>query len=286
MGRLKIKLRNKIVSVLDCINKFTATSFTVDDAISKSSTIVDMVAKKTGYDIVKRHLLANKEEYRKLYERDENHVKKHLPQETSIINHLIDVIKITNGKKPYIIDVGGGNGILLHLAMTIIGCSGVVIDPVFPPGSVEEKINVNYTRITKSVSQVELDELDIKDNDVYIIGKHLCGTATDDTLKWIKKIGIIPKGIIIATCCFNKGDSTWTGRELVDFTDEQFEIIRNFAQWKDDKRQYMNDLSTSLAIILNWMRIEKMDNYTGTIVEYISPDISPKNLMLKFIYKT
>lgn len=281
-----MRLKNKIMSVLECINKFAGTSFTVDDAISKSSTIVDMIAKKTGHVIVKRYLLANKDKYGELYARDEDHIKKHLPQETSIINHLIDVVKITNGKKPYIIDVGGGNGILLHLATTVLECSGVVIDPLFPPGSVEEKIDVNWLRITKPVSQVELDELDIKDNDVYIIGKHLCGTATDDTLEWIKNIGIAPKGIIIATCCFNKGDSIWTGRKLVDFTDEQFKTIRNFAQWKDDKRKYINDLSTSLAILLNWMRIEKMNGWSGSIVEYVSPDVSPKNLMLKFIYKT
>lgn len=273
--RIKHKNKLKILKVLDCINCFTKYNFTLDNAIINSNDILNKVIETTKIDIIISHLYKNIDIYKNIYKRDtEEHANKHLPQETSIINHLIDV--------------GGGNGILLHLITSFLGCKGILIDPSYPPDCVDNKIVTNYIRIFNTIDKVNENEIlsNHTENDIYIIGKHLCGTATDDTLKWINKNNIKPKGIIIATCCFSRGNiNDIFGKEHILLTNEQIKTIKHYTGWQGDCRKYINDLSYTLTIILNYIRINKMKKlgWKCSLVEYVSNDISPKNLMLKFI---
>ncbi|KAJ3122132.1 hypothetical protein HK098_003111 [Nowakowskiella sp. JEL0407] len=186
-----------------------------DDLISLShSEFLDFVRKVNSIYETLEEIPVEIKDHEALHERlIETHNGKHALQQSSLLGHMRDSQLLKN--EHVIIEFGAGRGELSSYVRKAIGdpCSLVLIDrknfrkkydkflrgPSIPETTVIERIGMD-------IKDLDLTKFDlVTDKGVVGMSKHLCGCATDLTLRCLTNLdqsehGNV-KGIVIALCC-------------------------------------------------------------------------------------
>ncbi|EDR26763.1 hypothetical protein, conserved [Entamoeba dispar SAW760] len=225
--------------------------------------------------------------------------EKHSKQCISIIKHLIDKKIIINegDKKQNIIESGAGTGMLSAYYSLIPHSNNTRIYLIDRMTGLRKKYDRfskrngdQITRIAADLSDIDLnqliDEIEINDkiktleNSTTIIGKHLCGSATDMALRMAISLTKTKRlrGIGIALCCHFKGD----GHDdcTIDFFNtlgvriSELTLIHRMAAWGislNNSNEKTDDLDKKLVgqmcrSILNVARVVWLKNQTKCII--------------------
>lgn len=157
------------------------------------------------------------------------HELENLPQEIAISELLASnsnsnnatTTRATAPPLECVLDVGGGNGMLAAAAAERVGCDGVVVDPYYPPHSIDclpwlwplatERTRPAVPRRQQLRRTVALFKDTTWDTAVgadpqrtALIAKHLCGSAIDECLRHLEAQRRLPRVMVLAPCCFNK----------------------------------------------------------------------------------
>lgn len=121
---------------------------------------------------------------------------KHADQQSSIIGHLLNLNALNQNN--VFVEFGSGRGELMSLVQQLVAAEGYVVD----------KKNCRFKFATKTTTRLQIDikDLDLKEavpqKPIIAFSKHLCGSATDLTLRCLLKSGF--KTAVIAVCCHQK----------------------------------------------------------------------------------
>lgn len=160
-------------------------------------------------------------------DRSHIHELENLPQEVAIGEILQGVVASIRQREPSfeicsLIDVGGGNGFLAAEVGENLGCDSLVIDPYFPTHAIDCRPRcwpdtpdrVRPATVRKHITRrcMTFFKNIVWDRDVRtcpsrtaLVAKHLCGTAVDECLRHLDTMSCLPRILILAPCCFNKG---------------------------------------------------------------------------------
>ena len=181
---------------------------------------------------------------------------KHLRQISSIVSHIkkLGLTKSEDDDKncTTYIEMGAGRGKLSHwlsLSLNNAFANFLMIERGSQRQKVENlhkhpEINVGkFSRIRMDIKNLFLSELDLVKScqNCVIFGKHLCGAATDFTLRCLKRTLNENdtkekfKGLLLALCCHHRCDwPTFCGKkffEELNLNSETFYRIRNLSSW-------------------------------------------------------
>lgn len=96
--------------------------------------------------------------------------------------------------------------------------------------------NENVTRILIDIKDLKLSETNIqKELPLVSISKHLCGSATDLTLRCLNAVPKLSTGIVIALCCHQVCDyDTYINVEYLEtcgIDKGGFELMKQYSSW-------------------------------------------------------
>ncbi|CCW62493.1 unnamed protein product [Phytomonas sp. EM1] len=224
-----------------------------------------------------------------LPDRTRYHELENLPQELAIGELVVDCVsKIRNAgsfdfkedssdaresstrvfQTECVVDVGGGNGFLAAQMAEILGCRGLVVDPLYPAHSVDccprfwpdttdrvrpptlrtQPLNRRLVlfRDTQWARDIEVDPARC-----VFIAKHLCGTAVDECLRHLQRQGCFPRILILVPCCFNKGvladyiNPGFLADVLNIHNAESFDHLTRLTDWNESIHQREEAKETS-----------------------------------------
>ena len=172
---------------------------------------------------------------------------KHLKQISSIVGHIKESRNADSQKKECFIELGAGRGKLSHWLSLSLKDSNVKYLLV-ERGSQRFKFDgqhsgneTSFNRIRMDIKNLYLSELDlVKECDqLTLYGKHLCGPATDFTLRSLKRtLKEEDKkftGLFLAVCCHHYLEwNLFCGKKFFkkfNLTRKQFYMIRNMTSW-------------------------------------------------------
>jgi hypothetical protein len=298
-GHMKRRTRKRFIDMLNVINKITKSSHEYNDGVTMYDEIINKVYENNIYKCKSDIRTDNEQKYINIYKRDTDYTKKHLPQEMSIIMHIMDTINSSSADpdKIVILDIGGGNGIIAYFLSELFGFTIIVIDQYTPKHAIDFKKTVKFFRLEKNIEDTKIKDInsidhfdkDITDCDVFIIGKHLCGAGTDHAIKWSIEKKLPVYGFVIATCCFHKSlYEEYVYKEYLDsinIDSKDFDIISRTTQWNhyNDPRCYRKKYSKLMVEILNSGRLEyiKKNGFKSCLIQFIDSKITIKNIMIK-----
>ncbi|XP_011869225.1 PREDICTED: tRNA:m(4)X modification enzyme TRM13 homolog isoform X2 [Vollenhovia emeryi] len=118
-----------------------------------------------------------------------------------------------------------------------------------------EKTGLVIKRIRADIADLQLNQIAEVQSIKYKVGiaKHLCGTATDLTIRClVKSINGEPavdvRGLIVAFCCHHKCEySSYVGREYLrqcGFTADEFPILCSIVSWATCGSRLKNNVSS------------------------------------------
>ncbi|XP_051163267.1 tRNA:m(4)X modification enzyme TRM13 homolog isoform X2 [Leptopilina boulardi] len=253
--------------------------------------------------------------------------KRHLLQTASLLGHLENSKLIQNNT--CFIEFGAGKGKLTYwLAQVIKGQSEsslLLVDRSSHRHKKDNKLKnednpLNVKRIRVDIADLKLNKVEDIGENCSIVGvaKHLCGSATDLTLrclisakeddKSIRKIS----GLIIAFCCHHRCEySSYVGKKYLEscnFSADEFPILCSIASWAtcgfeknakinnhedtiEQQEKLENDLKTfkereemgrKVKMLLNWGRVEYLKNsgFNCQLIYYTSVDFSLENVCI------
>ncbi|GAB1222322.1 hypothetical protein ENUP19_0102G0021 [Entamoeba nuttalli] len=245
--------------------------------------------------------------------------EKHSKQCISILKHLIDKEIIINSgdKKQNIVESGAGSGMLSAYYSILPHSNDTRIYLIDRMTGLRKKYDRfskrtgdQITRIAADLSDIDINELineteiddkiQTQENSTIIIGKHLCGSATDMALRMgisLTKTKRL-RGIGIALCCHFKGD----GHDdcTIDFFNglgvriAELTLIHRMAAWgvslndcNDKSKDGDNDkkvIGQMCRTILNvarviWLKNQKFIGDAG-LVKYCKKTSSLENVLL------
>lgn len=171
---------------------------------------------------------------------------KHAIQNEALVAHL-KLANMWDAQKMYI-EWGAGNALLSHFIQQQLGSSHVVIDRKTPKGKSDRKRDKSlvWKRITIDIKDLVLDlvpELSAatstqSTHSMCSFSKHLCGAATDLTIRCLKNHIIHNQhdSILIALCCHHRCSwQSYIGREFFEdtlgLTRHDFEIMTRMSSW-------------------------------------------------------
>lgn len=123
------------------------------------------------------------------------------------------------------IELGAGKGGLTErIAYSVSNCKFVIIDRATSRVKKERTLKSDFERV-----KIDIADFDIKsvDSRVPIVGiaKHLCGSATDLSIRGIRRADNL-SGLAIVTCCHHR--CTWSTFHSRKFLPEWCQVERNF----------------------------------------------------------
>lgn len=250
--------------------------------------------------------------------------RRHLLQNSSLLGHLENSQLIQDNT--CFIEFGAGRGKLTYwLAQAIKGQSGSSILLVDRSSHRHKKDNklknednpLNVKRIRADIADLKLNKVEEigESNSIVGIAKHLCGCATDLTLRCLAKqdeSSCKVNGLIIAFCCHHRCEySSYVGKEYLqncNFSADEFPILCSIASWAtcgfeknakpknqdvtcEQKEKLQNDLKIfkereemgrKVKMLLNWGRLEFLKNagFNCRIIYYTSMDASLENVCI------
>ncbi|KAL3315103.1 tRNA:m(4)X modification enzyme TRM13 [Cichlidogyrus casuarinus] len=169
---------------------------------------------------------------------------------------LLSLLRASNLLSPDFdyIELGAGRGDLSHWINCTLKSDQNVVNPnrylLVDFATVRHKCESRQTftsnrlRIVSNLAHIDLAKVSFinesTSSGIVLVAKHLCGNATDFSLRAIKTLPTETlqnlKGVIIATCCHHR--CTWdqsTGREYLQskfqIDDRQFFIISRLSTW-------------------------------------------------------
>lgn len=236
--------------------------------------------------------------------------RKHSIQHTCIIENMKRLG--VYDKSRLFLEFGSGKGTLSHIIQNELQSDHILIDK----GKFRHKIerlgrpdNLMFNRITIDIKDLKLDEVHCikelnEDNsrEILSFSKHLCGCATDLTLRCLKNCtnkSAKLNHILIALCCHHK--CTWkayVGKQWFrenGLGKEDFDIIKRMSSWAlsgedgnasnlddnisaEDKRLY----GIKCKRFIDIGRIKYMNelSYRTKLSFYVKEDVTPENVLL------
>lgn len=175
-----------------------------------------------------------------------NNMLKHLTQIGSIIGSL-EYFKMLKSDTCYI-ELGAGRGQvsywLAKATENMVNCNIVLIDRGSQRHKLDNKLteNSSISRIRADIKDLVLGKLDCRNQiqSCIAVGKHLCGAATDLSLRCIVKgnsssVNQSTKGFSIALCCHHKCDwRPYVGKKFLlenGFNKNIFNILCRMSSW-------------------------------------------------------
>lgn len=175
-----------------------------------------------------------------------NNMLKHLTQIGSIIGSL-EYFKMLKSDTCYI-ELGAGRGQLSYwlakATENMVNCNIVLIDRGSQRHKLDNKLteNSSISRIRADIKDLVLGKLDCRNQiqSCIAVGKHLCGAATDLSLRCIIKgnsssVNQATKGFSIALCCHHKCDwRPYVGKKFLlenGFNKNIFNILCRMSSW-------------------------------------------------------
>lgn len=246
------------------------------------------------------------------------HVKKHLIQNSSLLGH-IERAGLAKDDTCFI-EFGAGKGKLTYwLAQMLKNNEKTTIMLVDRSSHRHKNDNrlkngqssVNVIRIRADIANLCLSKIDDIKTIKHKVGiaKHLCGAATDLTIRCLSKLmqddsnsGVA--GLVIAFCCHHQCNyGSYTGKKFLEtsgFTPDDFTILCSIASWAtcgfskihknmdssiDQITQKMEFdrkelIGRKVKSLLNWGRIEYLKNlgFQSNLYFYTSRDVSLENV--------
>ncbi|KAG8038334.1 hypothetical protein G9C98_006661 [Cotesia typhae] len=167
--------------------------------------------------------------------------------------------------------------------------------------------SINIVRIRADIADLCLNKIKEVKSSKYTVGiaKHLCGAATDLTLRCLtnstEDTGV--SGLIIAFCCHHRCEYiSYVGKKYLQecgFTPEEFPILCSIASWatcgyvknrqasvtekelSDEKRRETREsIGRKVKSLLNWGRIKYLESmgFDSKLYYYTYPEISLENM--------
>lgn len=178
-----------------------------------------------------------------------SNVRKHLLQNASLLGHLEQAGLVRDNT--CFIEFGAGKAQLTYwLGQIIKDKSNSCILPIDRSSHRHKSDNklkredsrLTINRIRADIADLQLNQIPEIQSIKYKVGiaKHLCGTATDLTIRClVKSMNSEPKvdvrGLIVAFCCHHKCEySSYVGREYLKqcgFTVNEFPILCSIVSW-------------------------------------------------------
>ncbi|KZC08352.1 tRNA guanosine-2'-O-methyltransferase TRM13 like protein, partial [Dufourea novaeangliae] len=254
-------------------------------------------------------------------------IKKHLLQNSSLLSHLEYVGLIQDST--CFIEFGAGKGKLTYWLGQIIkdkkdSCI-LLVDRSSHRHKSDNKLKNEQSPLV--IKRIRADIADLKLNNIteiqkfhYKVGiaKHLCGAATDLTIRClVQAMQDEPKcnvnGLVIAFCCHHRCDyATYIGKHYLEqcgFTSTEFPVLCSIASWatcgsnfnkiaSDQSRQNdakdtrsgtksltsieKENIGHKVKSLLNWGRLEflKSVGFQSNLIYYTTTDVSLENMCI------
>ncbi len=232
---------------------------------------------------------------------------KHLKQISSIVGHIKGLDDIDYSKKICFVELGAGRGKLSHwlsLSLKDINANYLLVErgsQRFKFDGYHNENEIRFNRIRMDIKDLYLSEIDlIKESEELILyGKHLCGAATDFTLRSLKRTLNEQKkkfkGLFLAVCCHHYCDwETFCGKKYfknLKLTRKQFYIIRNLTSWAtcgvesatNEKNLYKEKIGYMCKNLIDIARtsyLHENNEFYSKLFYYCDQNITLENRML------
>ncbi|XP_045474173.1 tRNA:m(4)X modification enzyme TRM13 homolog [Harmonia axyridis] len=250
--------------------------------------------------------------------------KKHLKQVSSVLG-LLSEYELLNPKTCYI-EFGAGRGALSYWISkaTTDETNILLIEKASPKHKKDNKLDKtsdNVQRVRADISDLVLDELELVNKSEHIVGvtKHLCGAATDFTIRCLahstkNKQKLL--GFLMTFCCHHRCTwSSFTGREYFEklgLTENDFRIMCGLVSWatcgtglsrerreelskkspeeleKDEKSllglsvQEKEQIGLKCKNLMNWGRLQfiKDIGFNCALHYYVKCEVTPENVCI------
>ncbi|XP_074101494.1 tRNA:m(4)X modification enzyme TRM13 homolog [Cotesia typhae] len=243
-----------------------------------------------------------------------NYLKKHLIQNSSLLAHLNRAGLLR--ENTCFIEFGAGKGKLTYWLGQLIKntkeSTVILVDRSSHRHKNDNKLktedcSINIVRIRADIADLCLNKIKEVKSSKYTVGiaKHLCGAATDLTLRCLtnstEDTGV--SGLIIAFCCHHRCEYiSYVGKKYLQecgFTPEEFPILCSIASWatcgyvknrqasvtekelSDEKRRETREsIGRKVKSLLNWGRIKYLESmgFDSKLYYYTYPEISLENM--------
>ncbi|XP_024892411.1 tRNA:m(4)X modification enzyme TRM13 homolog isoform X2 [Temnothorax curvispinosus] len=254
-------------------------------------------------------------------------VRKHLLQNASLLGHLEQAGLVRDDT--CFVEFGAGKAQLTYWLGQIIKNKSnsciLLVDRSSHRHKSDNKLRREESRLV--IKRVRVDIADLQLNQIaeiqpikYKVGiaKHLCGTATDLTIRClVKSMNDEPKvdvrGLIVAFCCHHKCEySSYVGREYLrqcDFIADEFPVLCSIVSWatcgsrpaalksdvnsprhlpaqeiasqssRSDERE---SIGRKAKTLLNWGRLVFLESvgFQAELLYYTSLDVSLENMCI------
>lgn len=235
--------------------------------------------------------------------------KKHSIQHTCIIENMKNMGVFDNSR--IFLEFGSGKGTLSHIIQNQLKSDHILVDK----GKFRHKIErlgrpneLMFKRITIDIKDLNLNEVsDLKElneetaREILSFSKHLCGCATDLTLRCLNNCKIryaTFSHILIALCCHHK--CTWksyVGKKWFKeygLGKEDFDIIKRMSSWalsgEDGKASNLDENITAeekriygikCKRFIDIGRIKYMNenSYNSRLSFYVKDNVTPENVL-------
>lgn len=236
--------------------------------------------------------------------------RKHRIQQVAMLLRVRERVASLHGRY-IVVDVGGSGGELLWVYGQVVGfpAAMVVVDPEEPP--LDRRIDTyfsqdseacqrtRFVRLSKPIGDVTEKDLPCADLPLVMLGKHLCGSATDSLLLTVAgaPFGSRVVGLFVSQCCYMKIDpTTYVGRpyfQRIGITEEEFVFLCHKALWHDPQHSTVKYYCTlsRVGAIFEQALVEGRRRYfmeawgcgkgEVSVVAFTTSSVTPRNLMIE-----
>lgn len=230
--------------------------------------------------------------------------QKHLKQISSLVANIKNLHDPSF--KCVFIEMGAGRGKLSHWLSQSIGESEHTKYLLIELGSQRYKFDNyhedSFTRLRMDIKNLCLNKISIVEEceTCIIYGKHLCGSATDYTLRCLKRTLSKDKfkGLLLALCCHHRCEwSTFCGKRFfkeININREWFYRIRSLTSWatcgqrvKSDgndelkqKRDKIGRIAKNLIDLARIKYLTQSESYQTRLFTYCDEQVTLENRLL------
>jgi len=169
-------------------------------------------------------------------------VLKHHIQNSSLVGHLAEAGLLQSHLT--FVEFGSGRGSLSYWLCRALGqphtAGLVMIDRASPRHKLDSKMKElelkEMLRIKADIEDLDLSKVFDKPENVVAVSKHLCGAATDLTLRCLTALPSEQlKGVMIALCCHHRcAWPPYVGKQFMaqqGFSAEDFSVLTSISSW-------------------------------------------------------
>jgi len=250
-------------------------------------------------------------------------LRKHLVQIGSLLTNIQQAGFLADYVT--IVEFGAGRGQLSYWLGEILkertDCSILLVDRASARHKYDNKLkdtSLTLSRVRADIADLDLSQLVLDKEKVVGVCKHLCGEATDLSLRCLlraKQLGVRIVGLVMASCCHHR--CTWAnfiGQEYLlemGFTEDDFPVLCGITSWatcgsgqprsprptsktpdgqmhaERYKRlglgyEEREEIGRMVKFILDHARLRHLEKmgFPGILVYYVSKNVSPENMCL------